>query len=273
VILTLGAALPALWPGPWPAPRLALWPGLWPADVPVDPSSPEAQQWLREELAKPPYQAATPTWFDRLSQGFFDWLGSFTLPSGDGWGGWVPLILTLVVVAVLVAAFLIFGLPRLNRRSALSAEVSGSLFGLNDRRSADEMRRAARAAAAAGDWSLASQEAYRALARGLAERTVLLVSPGTTAHDFAVRASVAFPLERERLVTAAAVFDQVRYLGSPGTAQGYQAVTDLDAALARSRPAVLADIGERTNLSGPADRGDRGTTQTRPREQNGAPVA
>jgi hypothetical protein len=217
--------------------RLAL-----PVDVPVDPSSPEAQQWLREELAKAPYQAAKPTWFDRLSQAFFDWLGSFTVPSGDGWGGWLPLIVTLVIVAVLVVAFVIFGLPRLNRRSALTADASGSLFGVDDRRSADEMRRAARAAATAGDWSLASQEAYRALARGLAERTVLRVSPGTTAHDFAVRASVAFPLERERLVGAAAVFDQVRYLDRPGSEAGYRAVTELDAALAQARPAVLAEL-------------------------------
>jgi hypothetical protein len=232
-------------------------PALVRASVPVDPSAPEAQQWLREELAKAPYQAAKPTWFDRLSQGFIDWLGSLTAPSGDGWDGWVPLILTLVVVAVLVVAFLIFGRPRLNRRSALSAEVSGSLFGLDDRRSADEMRRAARAAATAENWSLASQEAYRALARGLAERTVLLVSPGTTAHDFAVRASVAFPHERERLVAAAAVFDQVRYLGNPGTGQGYRTVADLDTELAQARPAVLADIGERANQ----------------REQNGVPLA
>ncbi|MCU1636561.1 MAG: rane protein, partial [Cryobacterium sp.] len=48
--------------------------------IPVDPDAPEAQQWLRDELAEAPYQAAQPTWFDRVSQGFFDWLNSFVAP-------------------------------------------------------------------------------------------------------------------------------------------------------------------------------------------------
>jgi Domain of unknown function (DUF4129) len=214
-------------------------PGRVPARIPVDPSAPDAQQWLREELAKAPYQAARPTWFDRLSQAFFDWLGSLTAPSGEGFAAWVPLIVTVLVVGVVVAALLIFGVPRLNRRSRLAAE----LFGDDDRRTADDMRRAARAAADRGDWSLATEEIFRAVARGLVERTVLAVTPGTTAHDFAVRAAAAFPAERGRLAGAAEAFDRVRYLGRPGTEQGYRALADLDRSLAGAQPAVLAEPG------------------------------
>jgi hypothetical protein len=210
--------------------------------IPVDPSAPDAQQWLREELAKAPYQAARPTWFDRLSQAFFDWLDSLTAPSGEGFAGWVPLILTVLVIGVVVAALFIFGLPRLNRRSRLPSE----LFGEDDRRSADDMRCAAQAAAALGDWSLATQEIFRAIARGLVERTVLAVTPGTTAHEFARQASIAFPAERGRLADAAEAFDRVRYLGRPGTEQGYRALGDLDRALAAARSDVLAEPGEVT---------------------------
>jgi hypothetical protein len=213
-----------------------------PVRIPVDPSAPDAQQWLREELAKAPYQAARPTWFDRLSQAFFDWLGSLTAPSGEGFAAWVPLIITVLVIGVVVAALFIFGLPRLNRRSRLPAE----LFGEDDRRSADDMRRAAQAAAALGDWSLATQEIFRAIARRLVERTVLAVTPGTTAHEFARQASIVFPAERGRLADAAEAFDRVRYLGRPGTEQGYRALGDLDRALAAARPDVLAEPGEVT---------------------------
>jgi Domain of unknown function (DUF4129) len=209
------------------------------AGIPVDPSAPDAQQWLRDELAKASYQAARPTWFDRLSQAFFDWLGSLTAPTGDGFIGWVPLIVTVLVIAAVVAAFLIFGLPRLNRGSRLPAE----LFGDDDRRTADDMRRAGHAAALRGDWSLAIEEAFRAIARALVERTVLAVTPGTTAHDFAGRAAVAFPAEREALAAAAATFDQVRYLGRTGTEQGYRTLGELDRALAAAQPSVLTEPG------------------------------
>ncbi len=206
--------------------------GVWLAGIPVDPDAPEAQQWLRDELAKAPYQAAKPTWFDRVSKAFLDWINSLTAPTGDGFGNWIPVILTLVVIAVLVTAFLIFGMPRLNQRSQLPAE----LFGEDDRRSADDMRRAAAVAALGKDWSLAIEEAFRALARGLSERTILVVMPGTTAHDFAVRAADAFPAENTRLSEAAEVFDQVRYLELAGTERGYLTVAALESELRSAKP-------------------------------------
>jgi hypothetical protein len=44
--------------------------------IPVDPDSPEAKQWLIDELSKPQYQAAKPTWFDLLAKSINDWLSS-----------------------------------------------------------------------------------------------------------------------------------------------------------------------------------------------------
>ena len=200
--------------------------------VPVDPDAPGARDLLREELSKPQYTAAKPTWFDQLSKGFFDWLGSLTAPGGEGFGAWIPVILTVVFAGILVAAFLIFGLPRLGRRSRMAID----LFGEDDRRTAAELRRAAHAAAATQNWTLACAEMFRALSRGLLERTIVMVSPGTTAHDFAITAAATFPAETAALHAAAAVFDDVRYLGREGTEAEFHSLSALDERLGRAQP-------------------------------------
>ncbi|WP_105035843.1 DUF4129 domain-containing protein [Cryobacterium aureum] len=211
-----------------------------PGDVPVVPDTPEARQWLREELAKAPYAAARPTWFDRASQAFLDWLQSLTI-SGDGnLKDWLPIVAVVLVLAALVAGWLLFGAPRLARRRRAALD----LFGTIDQRSSTEMRAAAEAAASAGDWSLACEEIFRALARGLAERTVLSVTPGTTAHDFAARAQQAFPASGPALALAADTFDRVRYLEQAGTETDYRTLAALEVELRSAMPIMLAPLAE-----------------------------
>jgi hypothetical protein len=211
-----------------------------PRDVPVVPDAPDARQWLREELAKAPYAAARPTWFDRASQAFLDWLTSLAR-SGDGsLTGWVPIVAAVLVLAALVAGWLLFGAPKLARRRRAVL----SLFGTIDQRSSSEMRTAADAAASRGDWSPACEEIFRALARGLAERTVLSVTPGTTAHDFAARAQLAFPPWGPALARAADTFDRVRYLEQVGLEPDYRALAALEAELRFAEPATLAPLTE-----------------------------
>lgn len=215
-------------------------PGSVSRDVPVVPSAPEARQWLREELAKAPYAEARPTWFDRLSKGFLDWIQSLTISGGGSLQGWLPVVAVLLVLGALVAGWFLFGAPRLARRN----RVASDLFGTIDQRSSAEMRTAADAAAASGDWSLACEEIFRALARGLAERTVLSVTPGTTAHDFAAQARLAFPSSGSALNLAADTFDRVRYLEQVGTQIDYRALATLEAELRAASPARLAALIE-----------------------------
>ena len=205
-------------------------------DVPVVPDAPEARDWLLEELSKPEYTAARPNLFDRLSQEFFDWLMRLFRPGDSVPLDWLPVAIVGLVVVGLVIALLIWGLPRVNRRS----RPTTGLFGDDDRRTAAELRRAAAAAASAGDWTLAALEQFRAIARGLAERTILLVSPGTTAHDFAARASAAFPGASDDLARAAEVFDRVRYLGQDGSADDYDRLRRLDGRL-QNEPATASE--------------------------------
>ena len=234
----LTAGLSAVLPLPLPLPLTLALPSRI-GDVPVDPDAPDARELLITELAKPEYQAAKPTLFDIIAKAFWDWLNSLTIGTGPG-GAPLGLLLLLVIVLVVVGiAFLVFGLPRLNRRSA----VAGELFGENDERDAGAIRRDARRAADAGDWATAIAEQFRAIARSLGERTVVTVSPGTTAHDFASRAGVSFPDAGADLRSAAEAFDSVRYLGGLGSRADWESIVDLDGRLERARPASLAPIG------------------------------
>lgn len=213
-----------------------------PFDVPVDPDAPTAHQWIVDELAKPEYQAAKPTLLDLIAQQIMSWLGdlldwlSGAGQAGAG-GGSLGFLAILIPVAILIAlAFLIYGLPRLNRRS----KVTGALFGEDETRDSAAMRRDAERAAASGDYTLAIAELFRALARGLAERTLVTTSPGTTAGEFARRAGARFPDAASDLVAAANDFDGVRYLDRPGTEQQWDAMVALERRLRNARAAVPA---------------------------------
>ena len=207
-------------------------------DVPVDPTAPDARDWLVEELSKPEYAAAQPSLFDRLSQAFFEWLERLFQPGASVPTDWIPVAIVVAGVLAIVVAILVWGLPRLNRRS----HAAQGLFGDDDTRTADELRRSAERFAATGDWTNATLDRFRALARDLTERTIVFVSPGTTAHDFAGRAADAFPDTRDRLASAARTFDDVRYLGADGTAQQYELLRALDGELAIRTPARLESI-------------------------------
>lgn len=205
--------------------------------IPVDPNSPAAQDWVRNELAKPEYRAAKPTWFDIASKAVQDWLTSLFDAHAGNAGPVLVLVVVLLVAAIVVAAFLYYGRPRVNRRST---ERPRALFGAEEPRTADDLRRSAAAAAAAADWVLAIEDGFRAIAVSLDERTLVPVSPGTTATDFATRAGRLVPEEREPLLAAARAFDEVRYLGRTGGEGPYRLIVALDARLQQLRPAIVA---------------------------------
>ena len=208
------------------------------ADAPVDPDRDEAQQWIVQELSKPEYQAAKPTWWDDLSKTFWDWLNSLTLGGNDQIQFPFLAVLLVVIAGVIVAAFFIFGKPRLNRRS----KVIGSLFGDDEDRDAQALRRSASVAAAREDWTLAIEELFRSLARGLAERVLVSTDPGTTAHGFADRAGAVFPDYALRLASSATVFDGVRYLGQSGSETDYQELTTLERELRAASPPSASPV-------------------------------
>lgn len=216
-------------------------PVLFVTDVPVDPDAPDARKLLIDELAKPEYAAARPTLIDRIAQAIQDWLDSFRAPEDGSVPDLFPLVVTVLIVGLIVAAFIVFGRPRLQRKS----RAAGALFSDSlDARSAAELRASAHAAAASGDFVVAIEEMFRAVARQLAERTVVSVTPGTTAQEFAARAGRAFPDHVDRFASGARAFDGVRYLDRPGTREAFDEVAALDRDISAARPARLERVAD-----------------------------
>ncbi|MEY2847945.1 MAG: hypothetical protein RI885_610 [Actinomycetota bacterium] len=215
------------------------------AAIPLDPEADEARDWLVRELAKPEYRAAEPNWLDLIAAELQRWLQDLL---GSGTGAAPPVVIAVVVALVLgavVVAYLVFGPPRANRRRRSGSAV----FGDDDERDAATLRRAAGEAAAAGDWPLAVEEMFRAIARGLTERAVLVTLPGTTAAGFARDAGRSFPAVAADLLAAASAFDAVRYLGGTGSREDWTRVERLERAIRDSTPDLDGGAGRETDAS------------------------
>jgi len=201
-------------------------------DVPVDPDRYTARRWLVEELSKPEY-ANEQSLLDRLVAwfvGLFDGFPALAVP------GWQAAVIVVVGTAVVVLiAWWVAGPVRLARRAARSSAV---VLG-DDTRTADELRAAADAAAAAGDWSTAVLERFRAVVRGLEDRVVIDDVPGRTAHEAADAAARRLPAAAVELGRAARLFDDVCYGTLPAHADDDAFLRSLDARVASERPVPL----------------------------------
>ena len=207
---------------------------------PLDPDTDTGREWLEQELAKGEYQQARPTLLDLIVERVVEWWRSLFSATGDAspMGAVVTVIAAIAVLAIIgFLIYLLVGRPRLASRSALSRERG--VFHDDDERSAAELRAAAERAAEAGDFALAVTERFRAIARDLADRTLVALRPGSTAHDVAQRAATPFPDSRTELQLAASDFDDVRYLDRPGTEAAWQRTRDLDERLRHTTPAKL----------------------------------
>jgi hypothetical protein len=208
-----------------------------PTRPPLDPTAAQAREQLAHELAKPQYASNQPNVIQQEVQKLVNWIDSLfgnsqTATSLPGATSLVIIVVVVLVVVAVVIAFLVFGVPRINRRSA----AAHALFGDEDDRDSVTLRRAAERAAAAGDFTTAIEESFRAIARDLAERVIVTTFPGTTAHSFAVQASAAFPDYQAKLAGTADIFDAVRYLGATASEVDWAAVRDLGQSLRSRRP-------------------------------------
>lgn len=209
------------------------WPTAWP-----DPD--EAQDLIEKELSDPRYSAAEPTWWDKLVTSVVNfWNDLFSSVTSDIAGPYIVWIVAAVIVVLIIAAFFIWGRPRL---SITSRATPDALFGEDDGRSAAELREAADAAARAGDWNQALILRTRALARGLDERGIVVLFPGATVQQFAHEASRSFPRHGGGLHEAARLFDNVRYVRIDGTPADYQSLASLDSDLQSTRAEKLSAL-------------------------------
>lgn len=209
------------------------------ADVFV-PDGDETRRRAQEELSKPEYQAAKPNWFDQLAADVADWF--FGLFDGDGTGAVAPLALTMitiVVVAAVVVALIVWGRPRASRAMRRGAD----LLGEKDDRTAAQLRTDAERRAREGDWDGAVVLRFRALARGLLERDLIDPAPGATAQGIAREAAPALPQLTQTLHEAATLFDAVRYLGASASEADYRTLAAADDLVQNAAPRLTADVG------------------------------
>lgn len=203
------------------------------------PDADEAREWAEEELGKAVYQVTEPTLFDKVSRAIGEFIQNLLNPSLSG-GAFSPIWAVIIVAIVLggiVLAFVIWGRPRGDHRTGSGG--SAAVFD-DDALSAAELRTAAAAASARGDWDEAIVMRTRALARGLDERGILHAPPGMTARALAGDAGVFFPDLAEELARSAALFDDVRYLRRHGSPESARGLDELEARVAAATPAVAA---------------------------------
>lgn len=204
------------------------------------PDPDEAREWAERELEKAAYREAEPTLFDRVAQAIGQFFIDLFNPQLGG-AAWSPIwtvVIVAVIVAAIVVAFVIWGAPRGEHRTRRAA--SAGVFDA-DERTAEELRRAARAAADSGDWDGSIVLRFRAVARALDERGIIHAPPGMTAHAFVTAARDFFPNHAADLIAAGSVFDDVRYLRRPGTQAAVERIAALDESLRSARPAKVAE--------------------------------
>ncbi len=200
-------------------------------DPPVTPDRDEARRWAVEELSNPRYPDATPGWLEQLWRDFLDWLSSLEGGSGTGPNLAVPLMVVLALV--LIVAAIVFVRPRLNARRA---KDSGDLYGDENTVDAEGYRTRAASAADGGNWPAAVVDQFRALVRSAEERDIIDARAGRTADEAAAQLGGVFGAAQAKLISAAGIFDAVRYGHHPATRADYESVRQLDAELLALKP-------------------------------------
>lgn len=185
-------------------------------EPPVVPDADTARRWAEDELSGSEYSAGGGNWL----MDAIEWLVRAISDTAEGAArglGPVGTVLAVVIALAVLAgiAWLLVGPLRRSRRAA----AVGDLF--EDERSAAALAGDASRAATAGDWATATAELYRALIRMLAERSVIDLSPGVTAHEAAVEAGGALPTLAVRVMADADAFDRVRYGDGRASEQDY----------------------------------------------------
>jgi hypothetical protein len=200
-------------------------------EVPVEPDASTARRWAEIELSDPVYQER-PNLLMTALRWLRDRFADLQLGAADVDPRVAALVLT---VAVAAAAAVALGVAGPLRRARRDARASVDVFG-DDTRTAAELRASADAAAAAGDWSGAVLDRYRAVLRSLEERVVLDERPGRTAQEGAHDAGERLPGCAADLVVAALLFDDVCYGDARADADDDARLRDLDRRVGAERP-------------------------------------
>ncbi|GAB2466685.1 hypothetical protein GCM10027063_04260 [Promicromonospora xylanilytica] len=223
------------------------------ADLPVVPDRDTAREWLSSELQGSEY-AERESLLSRLISWVLDWLSGIEWAGAAVSGPALAIVIAVIALVVLAIAWLVAGPVRLGRNRAGSAEVLDT----DDARTAVQMRTAADAAAASGDWRTAVVERFRAVVRSLEERVIIEPRPGRTAQEAAADAGARLPAQAAGLRSGADLFDGVEYGDRVAVAEDDADLRALAAEVAAARP--VSHTG--TGTGAPAEPGTGSSAET-----------
>jgi hypothetical protein len=209
--------MPSIWVPPSWSPRQGL-----------NPTPPQAREWLTRELHGVGYQ---DPWLESAIRWVLDRIGKF-LEGAQKLAGLSPVFTALV--ALVVVALLAWVLPKVRREPVAAAPGGGVLESLAF--TASHYRALAAAARRDRRHDDAVLDGFRAIAREMSSRTLLDDAPGRTAHEVSLSLASPFPDHAERLARVADLFDAVRYGHRHASGQQAEQVHLLDEDLARARP-------------------------------------
>ncbi|GAA4395109.1 DUF4129 domain-containing protein [Brevibacterium sp. R8603A2] len=192
--------------------------------APLNPDRDSAQRWAEEELSKQEYQEADLTLLQRLGAAISDFFSELTAPVADIRSVWL-----IVLVVLVVAALAVLVVWRVRRGSGGSlSDPYRPLAVLVPDVDPEELRARARAAAAAGDWTPAVQDATRALLVGLGRAEVIEVTTASTASELTTAAAAARPAEAGALHRVGRTFDDITFGTEAAAEADYERVRELD---------------------------------------------
>jgi len=197
----------------------------------LNPTPPEARNWLKQELHGSDYQSP---WLDSLSRWITDQLGKL-LDGASHLAGLSPAITALI--ALVVIALLAWILPKVRRERVVTGSDGVVLEDVTI--TARLYRSMAAQAIRDGRYDDAVLDRFRAIAKDMSDRRVLNDAPGRTAHEVSVTLASPFPDHADRLARAADLFDSVRYGHRHASAHQAGQIQDLDAKLVTTRPIFL----------------------------------
>lgn len=189
-----------------------------------------AQSDARHELAKPPYQQAQPPWWLRPLRWVLREIGNLwdTAASQTGGAAALTVLLGSLAAVVVIVAWRVGPASRSAR--------SRSSFQLDAPSTAADHRAYAERLAAQQKWAEAVRERLRAISRDLEERTLVDRRPGRTAAELAAEGGRALPTQASMLQEAADRFSVIWYGRVQASAEDYQRLTEIDAAVRSARP-------------------------------------
>jgi hypothetical protein len=200
----------------------------------LDPTPPQARDWLRQELAGPQYRSP---WLESAVRWFTDQIRRL-LEGARHLAGFSPLM--TVLIALVVIALLVWVLPRVRRERGVAG--SGGAVLEDVKITARHYRDQAAQAIRDGRYDDAVLDGFRAIAKDMSDRRVLRDAPGRTAHEVSLALASPFPDHADRLALAADLFDSVRYGHRRASAYQSGQIQELDAELVTSHPLLVARL-------------------------------